>query len=492
MKSISGWTILILAIVSALSLGSYLLVSNYYYRTGFPLDDAWIHQTYARNLAIHGEWAYVSGELSGGSTSPLWSAILAFGYLLRITPFVWTFLLGWLSLWALSILGVQFFLELSTAGENYAIWIGLLLTLEWHILWMAGSGMETLLFVLLVTFVLSVLIRKENARARWLIVGGCIGLSTWLRPDGITLLGPVMMIVLLTIKDRLKVLRISIEIFVGFLILFIPYLLFNQYISGAWLPNTFFAKQAEYAELKSIPFHTRLLEQALLPIVGVGAALLPGFFFTIIESIKKRKWELLAVILWILGYLAMYAWRLPVTYQHGRYVMPMMPVAFILGFSGFSKWVRRESNNNWQWIISRTWIVTVIVVLGLFWVLGVRAYSRDVAIIESEMVATSHWLNQNIPDEALLAIHDIGAVGYYTDHKLLDLAGLISPDVIPFIRDETRLKNYLDDNRANYLVTFPHWYPELTSQAELVYQTGGIIAPSMGYENMAVYRWSHP
>ena len=36
---------------------------------GFPLDDSWIHQTYARNLAQTGQWAFVPGVPSAASTS---------------------------------------------------------------------------------------------------------------------------------------------------------------------------------------------------------------------------------------------------------------------------------------------------------------------------------------------------------------------------------------------------------------------------------------
>src|SRR3972149_1221761 len=65
--------------LAAVSLGGYLWFSLETYGLGLPLDDAWIHQTYARNLAERGEWAFVPGEASGGSTAPLWTVLLAGG-----------------------------------------------------------------------------------------------------------------------------------------------------------------------------------------------------------------------------------------------------------------------------------------------------------------------------------------------------------------------------------------------------------------------------
>ena len=72
----------------------YLLASKLTYGIGFPLDDSWIHQTYARNLADHGEWAFRPGTTSAGSTSPLWSALLSIGFFLGLAPYIWTFFLG--------------------------------------------------------------------------------------------------------------------------------------------------------------------------------------------------------------------------------------------------------------------------------------------------------------------------------------------------------------------------------------------------------------
>jgi len=44
-----------------------------------PLDDAWIHLGYARNLLAHGYYTYNPGSVQTGATSPLWTLTLAAG-----------------------------------------------------------------------------------------------------------------------------------------------------------------------------------------------------------------------------------------------------------------------------------------------------------------------------------------------------------------------------------------------------------------------------
>src|SRR5262245_40846669 len=44
---------------------------------GFPLDDAWIHQVYARSLWRSHRFEYNDGESEIGLTSPLFAALLA-------------------------------------------------------------------------------------------------------------------------------------------------------------------------------------------------------------------------------------------------------------------------------------------------------------------------------------------------------------------------------------------------------------------------------
>lgn len=478
----------VLAGIALLSVGLYLAFSGVYYHIGFPLDDAWIHQTYARNLALRGEWSFLLGKPSGGSTAPLWSALLAIGFWLRLAPYIWTYLLGAISLWGLAVLGESAMRRLVSSYRPHFPWVGAALALEWHLVWAAASGMETLLFALLATATLVLVISGSR---KYFSLGLLIGISAWVRPDGVTLLGPAVLVILLMQPSWSKRLRALVNLGLGFGSLFALYLLFNLMISGSPLPNTFYAKQAEYVELLKKPFLARFGNEAFPVLEGMGVILLPGLVLTVISAIRRRTWGVLAAVIWFVGFLALYAWRLPVTYQYGRYVMPAMPIFFLLGLTGLVE-VTLALGLHWRWIISVSWRLVAGGVLIVFWGLGALHYAQDVAFIESEMVATAKWVSAEVPPNALVAAHDIGALGYFGGHDLVDLAGLVSPEVIPFLRNEDRIAAYLNEQGVAYLVTFPDWYPHLTSGLSPVFTTGAPYAPAFGELNMAVYRWSGP
>lgn len=121
--------------------------------------------------------------------------------------------------------------------------------------------------------------------------------------------------------------------------------------------------------------------------------------------------------------------------------------------------------------------------------LGGKAYAEDVAIIESEMVDTAKWASTHLDPGALIAVHDIGAMGFFRNRPLVDLAGLISPDVIPFIRDDDRLAAYLNERGVKYLVVFPHWYDRLAQGLEVIFTTEGQFSPQAGGEKITIYQW---
>ena len=489
MKVDKGRKIAILAGAALLSLCGYLLACQSTAGLGYPLDDAWIHQTYARNLAWHGEWAFIPGLPSGGSTAPLWSALIAPAYWVGQNSFSWTIFLGGLGLLGLAWLGQKILENMPEGLACHLPWAGLLLVFEWHLIWAAASGMETILYAATILFVFwRLTIQRDNG---WFTTGMLVGLTVWLRPDGLTLLGPVLYVLFFKDWNCQQKLKLAMHAACGFLILFIPYLIFNYFLAGAWWPNTFFAKQAEYAIRLETPLFSRFVLLARLPLIGVGVLLLPGFLWAIWQSVVKKNWVIQAAILWWLGYTLIYAMRLPVDYQHGRYLIPAMPVYLIAGFWGLTGfWQAHFGKTRVLLLMRKAWVLSISLVLVAFYFIGAfQAYALDVAIINTEMVEMAEWIAENTEPEAVIAAHDIGALGFFGERNVIDLAGLISPDVIPFIRDEWQLADYMNGQGAAYLMTFPGWYEHLTENATLVYQTDSPFSPQAGGENMAVFRW---
>lgn len=490
----------ILGFCAAISLTSYLIASESVFRLGFPLDDAWIHQTYARNLGFTGAWEFIPRQPSAGSTAPGWTLILAMGYWLNLNAHFWTYFLGWLLLWGLAITAVWGFKLLVPHYPRLGIVAGFLVIFEWHLTWAAGSGMETLLMAMIALIVIVWMIhlksqsdqRIKSLEWQWLGLGVLAGMSIWVRPDGILLLAVSILTLLIIKQDWVSKVRYGLILGAGFLVISVPYLLFNLSLAGEIWPNTFYAKQAEYAILRTFPLWQRFLNQIRQPLTGIGIVLLPGFIWFGIESLRKKKWAQVFAILWVFAYLLIYAMRLPVTYQHGRYIMPVIPVICLFGMVGMVWLIELMSSLNRARILQIAWILVALIISGAFWILGLDAYAMDVAVIESEMVETAHWIAENTDQESLVAAHDIGALGYFARRDLLDMAGLVSPEVIPFIRDERALESHLHVKGANYLVTFPGWYPALVDNSELIHQSDGLFSPQLGGENMSVYEWDQP
>ncbi len=488
------WVYLALAV---LSVGLYVAVSRRAGEVGFPLDDAWIHQTYARNLGQHGEFAFVPGQPSAGSTAPLWTGLLAVGHALKFEPLAWAYVAGMLLLALTAWLVHRWVLNLlaPARGAAWAAWgAGLLVVAEWHLVWSAASGMETLLLALLALVVFS-----GGTRLHWPALGLAAGLAVWVRPDGL-LLAPLLVARWFGPGEhRRRRFWLNLLTCAG---LIAAYLGVNLALSGTLWPNTLYAKQAEYAVLTQAPLLARLWQVAVQPFVGVAAVLAPGLIALLAarwqpaegqpgEGRVGRLWPVALPLAWAAAVIGAYALRLPVTYQHGRYLMPLIPVLIALGAAGLGGWLRPRSRRTWRRVVSRTWLAAGVLVAAGFWVLGAQAYARDVQIIQTEMVRTARWLNANTAPGDLIAAHDIGALGYFGERPILDLAGLVSPAVIDFMRDEAQLAAWLDAAGADYLMAFPEWYPALVAgpQAEPVFVSGGAASPAAGGENMVVYRW---
>ncbi len=474
---------------------------------GFALDDAWIHQVYARNLATRGEFSFFPGQPSAGSTSPLLTILLSIGYLLRIDFRAWAYLLG-AFLIGLSAVLVGRLAQRIFPSSLLPFYFSLFTLFEWHLAWSAVSGMEIPLFV----FLSLLLLERYYAGERAWVVGLIAGLLTLTRPEGVVLAGLVALGMAsekwdadrrgqtrkefpFYLRSHLPwrtvpgsvVIRVLLSFGFAFTLALAPYLFFNLATSGTILPNTFYAKNVEYAILfDRTPFLVRWLELLAVPWVGASILLLPGAVFIAISLVRRREWRALIPFVWLLILPALYAARLPVAYQHGRYEMPVVPFIALYGIWGTAALLERIKS----WVVRTAWAFSIAAVLVAFWLVGADAYATDVAIINCEMVDTARWVAANAPADAVVAAHDIGALGYFYPRQFIDLAGLVTPEVIPFMRDEGRLREFLFSRHATFAIFFPDWYPSLAADPRFVpvYQTGCAATRAAGGTNMTVYR----
>lgn len=495
----------------ALAVGLVLVVGAVYLggalcqgELGYPLDDGWIHQTYARNLAQSGRLSYVGDQVSAGSTSPLWTALLSIAYLVGLPPRLWSYALGasFLALtgWASMALAARLYPQ----QRRLAAWVGAACLLEWHLAWASFSGMETTLFTSLSLLVME----RYVARARPVLVGLLGGLLVLTRPEGlvlVVLVGAAVAVDALWIerregKERWHALGRRLGGMAGGVaVTLVPYAALNWATSGRLLPNTYYAKQVEYAVLLAQPLLTRLWRVARRPLVGGQVLLLPGFVWAAASGLREgwqrqgvdrrtvlNRWLPLA---WWAAYLGIYALRMPVDYQYGRYVMPTIPMLILYGIVGTASWLRLRSRRMVERAVSRALVAAIMCLFVAFLVIGQQAYVGDVRLIQCEMVRVARWIEGETPPGAMVAAHDIGAIGYYGGRQLIDLAGLVTPEVVPVMRDEERLAAFIVDAGVDYLVTFPSWYPWMTAQERFarVYDTGCAWTVERGGDNMAVY-----
>ncbi len=480
-----------LALAVALALGGYLAVAARTYRLGFPLDDAWIFQTYARNLAMGKGWVYVPGRPSAGATAPLWVMLQVPGVWLRMAPLAWPWLWGGGALLGLAWLGAAAWTHWAPPEARSWAWAaGLLLAWEWHLVWAALSGMETLLFTLgalSVVFGATFAAQTERvSEARWGTLGLLVGVLIWLRPEAILLLVAIGWAVLVRYRRHRKaVLPVMLSIGVGVAFPLALYLGFNRALGGAWWPNTFYAKQTEYAMLAATPWWTRAARVLTPVLVGAAALTMPGLLLGAWVAVRQRRWAWFAGPLWALTHWVVYTWRLPVGYQHGRYALPTLPIWLLWGLWGLAYAWARQRHRLWL----RAWWFSVLGLTLGFLPLGAQAYARDVAVIESQMVETARWVATHTGPTEVVAAHDIGALGYFAQRPLVDLAGLVSPEVIPYLGNPAALATWVREQRPKVLVAFVGDYPALERDCVVVFRAEGKWVALFSHPPMQVCRF---
>jgi hypothetical protein len=70
-------------------------------------------------------------------------------------------------------------------------------------------------------------------------------------------------------------------------------------------------------------------------------------------------------------------------------------------------------------------------------------------------VAIGEWLRDNTDPAAVVAVPDIGAIGYVSQREILDLNGLITPELIPYKRNK-QTNRYLEEHPPQFIISIGH------------------------------------
>ena len=476
----------------------------------FPLDDAWIHLQFARNLAEGYGFAYNPGEPVSGSTAPLWTLVLGGVFALAGAHPALAQALGigcaLATAWLAGELARRW-----TGRDDLALLVSVLTALAGPVLWGALSGMEVALAALLVTAALVL-----RASERELAAAITLGLATLARPEAIVL------VPLCWVSGPLTRRRAGLW-FVPLAACLLPWVVFNVATVGSLLPGTAAAK-IEGGLLGALrgmrePLATALLGRpgrylgewaawlwrvdAVLPVL-----LLPGLVALGLRVGRAAVAPACVLLAHPIAMAVLAPYRGP-GFQEGRYSIHLLPLALVVAVAPLAGFRAASTaspapeppaprRSRWPSVPTIRRLAVLALLVGVLWALPAAASRHAWAVqnIQAMQVDIGRWVASRTAPSARLALNDVGAIAYLSRREVIDVMGLVTPAILRHRRDgEPGVLRYLDQECPDYLIVFPAWFPTIsamTDRFQPVYRVHLAHNTVAGADELVVYEsvWS--
>lgn len=406
-----------------------------------PLDDVYIHFQYARQLAAFQPYVYNPGfPPTSGATSFAYPFLLAVGYAAGFSGL-------WLGAWAMLIGALAqafgaFWIVRIAERVGVSGWIaalaGVIYALHGLFAWHAFSGMETALMAAALLFgferaladdrrgalagaALTALIRPEGAVAALMIAVCCVW-SAWSQMRVRTLPG----ILRSAFVCALPLLAALVQPVV------------NRLVTGSAVASGNSAKSLfgmipfDLADVLSriLSQFARIFSEALITLnsvhsVWLGRVLLLFVLVGVGVGLWQRRtrfFTLAAIGWWLVGAAAIAT--LDTAFWHfKRYQIPlfvlMLPFAG-LGLEALARTFPR------RWLMPAAGCI-LLAGSGLVWAEFVRDHALNVGYVAAQPYQMARWLSENTPEDAVVAVHDVGMMRYQGNRTTLDIVGLTTP-----------------------------------------------------------------
>ena len=133
-------------------------------------------------------------------------------------------------------------------------------------------------------------------------------------------------------------------------------------------------------------------------------------------------------------------------------------------------------------LLRRGAALALLAISGAGTIRAAGRYGLEVRNITQMQVTVGRRLAARPERLKLVATNDIGAIGFITRAPILDLTGLATPGILPYLHrpappgrrnlgwngaNEMALLEYLEARRPDYVAIFPNWYPTIVLRAAL-------------------------
>lgn len=451
-----------------------------------PLDDAYIHFQYAHQIAVGQPYIYNPGlPPTSGATSFLYPYLLAVGDLLGFRGLnlgLWAMGIGAVGL-ALSAYLVYRIVRVA-APETVALIFAVAFALDGWIDWHFMSGMETglvILFVLLTFY--AVLVRRFR-----LSVAG-MTLLALIRPEGgllALLAAPValwlqMQIIPLKRKSRLAA-RLSIpprwlwrrE----WLLLAIPVAavsvqpLVNLIETGSVVASgnaakslfgitpfdfgVIFGRILENFVRTWREFLTQYAYVSVLAVVG-GLALARD---------SRLRLTLAMLIVWLLAGTAAIATLDTAFWHFKRYQMPLIVLFFPLAGVGWGYVLARFRATRGDQRMEPSRLAPLLAIFGVLIAVSISGLvfntlqfieneALNVGYVAAQPLQMARWIAANTPEDARIAVHDVGMMRYVGGRTTVDIVGLTTPGAAAYWRGGPgSVGEFIERERPDYIASY--------------------------------------
>lgn len=427
-------------------------------RDGFPLDDAWIHLVYARNLLSGHGLAYNPGELEAGLSSPLWTLLITPLLALSSTPAMAAGCIKALGVTlsaATAMLLSRTLLSLGTR-PSVALVAALASVLDPFSMLAALSGMEVSLASCLLMWLVFAMARRQRGEA--LIAMTLLPLA---RPEALFVVFAAWIMQLRAHWPQASP-RQRVALLVVPWLSWLTWSAYLHHITGYALPNTFYAKVSP--SIDTVVHNLVALASMLKYLhVHVIIASLLGFLLVAPRWATDAGRRFLVVVIGaymaavLVGQPLREAWN----FYWLRYVLPVLPLFTAMVAITVDRIMTLGQPFLAKSRLNQTLGAIALCTLGLHWPVTLMRtidhYAQSCRNIAEMNVRVGEWLRDHTEPSEWIATNDAGAITYFSERRVLDLIGLNNHRVV-----HGGLTAEMERTKPAYFAVFPAWFPVVT------------------------------